>query len=84
MKKRLPDAVRALRPVERLVWLYIDRYPGEHSIKSLEYALGSHPGRALPSLLALGLVIQDEASVGTRLGKYHAVTPAQEEEERGG
>ncbi len=70
MKKRLPEAVRQLDAVPKLVWLYIDRYPGPHSVRSLEDALGVHPGRALPALVDAGLLIQEERSVGTRPGKY--------------
>ena len=73
MKRRLPDAVRDLRPVEKLVWLYVDRYPGEHSINSLEDALGVDPGRALASLRSLGLIEELEAATRSKGGRYRAV-----------
>lgn len=76
MKKRLPEAVRELDAVPKLVWVYIDRYPGRHSARSLEDALGGYPGRALPNLVKAGLLIQEERAVGTRLGKYRAIDPA--------
>ena len=75
MKKRLPEAVRQLDAVPKLVWLYIDRYPGVHSVRSLEDALGVHPGRALPALVEAGLLVQEERSAGTRPGKYRTADP---------
>ncbi len=75
MKKNLPDAVKARTPSEKLVWLYIDRYPGEHSVRSLHAALGVTADRALPALVRDGLLIEEEPAAGSRLGKYRAVTP---------
>lgn len=73
MKKRLPDAVLPLKPVEKLVWLYVDRHPGEHSTASLSDALGVYAGRALPALLAAGLIVQEEAPTNRTPGKYRTV-----------
>ncbi|THF69256.1 hypothetical protein E7T06_12800 [Deinococcus sp. Arct2-2] len=74
MDKLLPDALRPLPATSKLVWLYIHRYPGSHSIRSLQAALGSTAGRALPTLLQAGLLVQEEAPRGRRLGKYRAVS----------
>lgn len=40
MQKILPAAVRQLDAVPKIVWLYIDRYPGQYSVRSLQPALG--------------------------------------------
>jgi hypothetical protein len=76
MKKNLPEAVKTRTPTEKLVWLYLDRYPGQHSVRSLHAALGVNADRALPGLVRDGLVIEEEAPAGSRLGKYRAVSPA--------
>lgn len=70
MKKRLPAAVLPLKPVEKLVWLYVDRHPGEHSVASLNEALGVYSGRALPALVAAGLLVEEEAPTNRKPGKY--------------
>lgn len=70
MKKRLPEPIRALPAVPKLVWLYIDKYPGQHSVRSLTDALGVHPVTALPELVAAGLLIEEVAPAGSRPGKY--------------
>ncbi|ANE44354.1 MarR family transcriptional regulator [Deinococcus puniceus] len=70
MDKSLPAALRPLPATCKLVWLYIHQYPGYHSVRSLEAALGSTAGRALPNLLQAGLLVQEEAPVGRRSGKY--------------
>lgn len=72
MKKNLPEAVKVRPPTEKIVWMYIDRFPGEHSVRSLHAALGVNAGRAFPALLADGLLIEEEAPAGSRLGKYRA------------
>jgi hypothetical protein len=74
MEKLLPDALRRLPATTKLVWLYIKQYPGSHSVRSLQAALGSTAGRALPTLLHAGLIVQEEAPKGRRLGKYRAVS----------
>lgn len=76
MKKRLPDAVRELEAVPKLIWLYIDRYPGEYSVRGLQDILGVHAGRALPALIEAGLLIEEEPATRSKGGKYRAVTPA--------
>lgn len=84
MKKRLPDAVRQLTPVEKLIWLYVDRYPGLHSGTTLSDALGVYAGRALPALVDLGLLVQEEPPTRSAPGRYRAVTtpaPAQKRAE---
>lgn len=81
MKKRLPDAVLPLKPVEKLVWLYIDRYPGEHSVRSIDDALGVYSGRALPSLVELGLLVEEEPATRSKGGKYRTTIPAKEKAE---
>ena len=72
MKKHLPEAVKGRTPIEKLVWLYVDRYPGEHSVRSLVDALGVYADRALPALVRDGLLIEEEAPAGSKLGKYRA------------
>lgn len=84
MRKRLPDAVRSLDAVPKLIWCYVDCYPGAHSVKSLKRDLGVEAGRALPALVAAGLLIEEEAPTRRTPGKYRAVStpaPAQEREE---
>lgn len=70
MKKRLPEALRKLPAVPKLVWLYIDKYPGQHSVRSLTDALGIHPVTALPELVAAGLLVEEQAPAGARPGTY--------------
>lgn len=73
VKKRLPEPLRKLPAVPKLVWLYIDKYPGQHSVRSLTHALGIHPVSALPELVAAGLLIEEEAPAGARPGRYRTV-----------
>lgn len=75
MKKQLPEAVKARTPSEKIIWMYIDRWPGEHSVRSLYDALGVTADRALPALVRDGLLIQETAPAGSRLGQYRAVMP---------
>lgn len=70
MKRNLPAAVKTRTPTEKLVWLYIDRYPGQHSVRSLHTALGVNPDRALPGLVRDGLVIEEEPPAGSVPGTY--------------
>ena len=87
MRKRLPTALLTRTPVEKLVWLYVDKFPGEHSGESLETALGVYANRALAALVKDGLLVEEEAPAARKAGKYRAVTappmpaPAQEREE---
>jgi hypothetical protein len=74
MQRHLPAEVMTRTPSEKLVWLYIDRYPGEHSARSLYRALGLYVDRALPGLVRDGLVIEEAAPAGARPGKYHTAT----------
>ncbi|UQN05089.1 hypothetical protein [Deinococcus sp. QL22] len=84
MDKSLPAALRPLPATSKLVWLYIHQYPGHHSVRSLEAALGSTAGRALPTLLRAGLLVQQEAPMGRRPGKYRTVfLPEQSKESEG-
>ena len=79
VKKSLPDAVKTRTPTEKIVWMYIDRYPGQHSVRSIAAALGVTPARALAALVRDGLILEDEAPAGTRPGTYRAAsleTPA--------
>lgn len=88
MKRTLPDDIKIRTPSEKIVWMYIDRYPGEHSVRSIENALGITAGRALSALVKDGLIIEEEAPRGPKLGKYRAAAiakkpaPAQEQEEQ--
>lgn len=75
MKKNLPEAVKARTPSEKLVWLYIDRYPGKHSVRSLLDAIGVTADRALPALVRDGLLIEEEPPAGARLGTYRTADP---------
>jgi hypothetical protein len=72
MQRHLPAEVMTRTPSEKLVWLYIDRDPGEHSARSLY--------RAPPGLVRGGLVIEEIAPAGARPGKHHTATA----ETRGG
>lgn len=74
MRKRLPAAVLPLKPVEKLVWLYINDHPGEYSGAALSEALGVYSARALASLVELGLLVQEVAPTSRTPGKYRAVT----------
>ncbi|MDB5046058.1 MAG: hypothetical protein JWQ08_2108 [Deinococcus sp.] len=70
MDKMLPGCLSRLSATAKLVWLYVDQYPGHHSVRSLQAALGITAGRALSNLVKQGLLIQEEAPQGRRLGKY--------------
>lgn len=70
MKKRLPEPIRALPAVPKLVWLYIEQFPGQHSVRTLNDALGIMPSTAIPDLLAAGLLVEDAAPAGSRPGTY--------------
>lgn len=70
MKKRLPEVVRKLPAVPKLVWLYIDQYPGQHSVRTLHDALGIVPSTAIPDLVAAGLLLEEIAPAGSRPGQY--------------
>lgn len=74
MRKRLPAALLTRTPVEKLVWLYVDKFPGEHSGESLETALGVYANRALAALVKDGLLVEEEAPAARKAGKYRAVT----------
>lgn len=78
MKKNLPDIVKERTPTEKLVWLYIDRYPGRHSVRSLRAALGVNADRALPALVEDGLLVEEEVPIGARLGFYRAAELGEE------
>lgn len=80
MRRNLPEAVRALEPVTKLVWLYISEFPGEYSVRSLSDLLGVHAGRALPALVAAGLLLQEEPPTARKGGRYRAALPAPENE----
>lgn len=76
MRRKLPESVRALEPVTKLVWLYISEFPGEHSVRSLSDVLGVYAGRALPALVAAGLLLQEEPPAARKGGRYRAIVPA--------
>ena len=69
----LPDAVMPLTAAQKLIWLYIDRYPGEHSVHSLYAALGVTADRAFAALLASGALVQEQEPMGARVGRYRTV-----------
>lgn len=46
-------------PPEKLVWPYIDRYPGEHCVRSLHAALGVIADRALTAHVRDGLLAEE-------------------------
>ncbi|MEF2280040.1 hypothetical protein V3W47_17235 [Deinococcus sp. YIM 134068] len=79
MERRLPEAVRERTPVEKLVWLYVRQYPGQHSVASLDKALGVYPARALNALVDAGLLIEEEPPTRMKGGKYRAILPSPEE-----
>ena len=72
MEKQLPETVKVRTPNEKLIWLYIDRWPGEHSARSLHDALGLAADRALPALVRDGLLIEEVAPAGSQPGRYRA------------
>ncbi len=56
--------------MEKLVWLYVDRWPGEHSVSSLDAALGVYAGRALAALVEDGLLIEEVSPSARKAGSY--------------
>ena len=73
--KKLPPAIRDLAPSEKLAWLYIRAHPGQHSVRSLETALGGRFPKVLRTLVAAGLLVEESPPRGVIPGTYRAVTP---------
>jgi hypothetical protein len=75
MRKQLPPAFLELRPVEKILWLYINAHPGQYSSEELGRLLGVYAGRALPALVAAGMLVQEEPPTNREGGRYRT-TPA--------
>ncbi len=77
--RRLPPALLDHSPAEKLLWRHIYDNPGEHSARSLAEDLGGSWrtwSTALRALIEAGVVTEDVAPIGPKLGRYTATREA--------